>query len=297
MAIDTRTPAELEVAKTVEAELAAGGDPYGDDEPLVAETIEVQANAAAQAQADEGGNSAPGALLPATDEQAPAGTAEEAAPEVVAEPQALPQYTVDGTDFAAQRAALRAERREVEAKWASGELSDDDRATALDELQDKSDALLIEQTRASTLAEANAQAEQRAAESRANAETAAMRAVAEAAKASGQIDYASDIKAQKQFDVMFTAVKADPDNADKTSSQLVQEAHKAVLALRGIADKTPAKERTAPPAPPTLRNLPNATTSNSGGTVADSIGRLTGAAYQAAFAKLTPAQKAALVDD
>lgn len=210
--------------------------------------------------AAEAGNSAPGAEL-SDDEPAdePAQPDASVATEQAAEPPTLPQYTVDATDFAAQRAALRAERRAVEAKWASGELSDDDRATALDELQDKSDALLIEQTRASTLAEANAQAEQRAAESRANAETAAMRAVAEAAKASGQIDYASDIKAQKQFDVMFTAVKADPDNADKTATQLVQEAHKAVLALRGIVP-TPARAAStaARDAPQTLRGLPNA---------------------------------------
>jgi hypothetical protein len=46
----------------------------------------------------------------------------------------------------------------------------------------------------------------------------------------------------------------------------------------------------------TLRTLPSAATPNSGGNVLDNLSKLKGQAYQDAFAKLTPAQKAALTD-
>jgi hypothetical protein len=73
-----------------------------------------------------------------------------------------------------------------------------------------------------------------------------------------------------------------------------------VKAMRGIAvpqpNKPAAERKPAGEAPVTLRSLPSASTPNTGG-ILEQIGRLKGPAYEAAYAKLTPAQQAALLDE
>jgi len=46
-----------------------------------------------------------------------------------------------------------------------------------------------------------------------------------------------------------------------------------------------------------LRNIPAASTPNANGNLLDEIGRLSGQAYQDAFAKLSPNQRKALLDE
>jgi hypothetical protein len=100
------------------------------------------------------------------------------------------------------------------------------------------------------------------AQAEATAELAAMKAVAVAAREAKTVDY-GDPKAAKQFDAMYAVIKGDPDNAGKTPTEMVQAAHDAVLALRGIA-KAPAKPAETPrpraprEVPTTLAGLPNA---------------------------------------
>ena len=93
-----------------------------------------------------------------------------------------------------------------------------------------------------------------------------MAAVAAAAKKAGQVDYGTDKAAAVEFDSLFAAAKASPANASLTPAQLVEKAHKAVLALRGIsAAPAPAPAAAAPAAapapraaPPSIGGLPNA---------------------------------------
>ena len=94
---------------------------------------------------------------------------------------------------------------------------------------------------------------------------------------------------------------AQPDNAGKDFADLIEDAHKMVKAMRGV--QTPAKaaapaqeRKPAGDAPVTLRSLPSASTPNTGGVI-EQIARLKGPAYEAAYAKLTPAQQAALLDE
>lgn len=307
------TPAAQAVKAQIEAEIAAGGDPFGDDEPLVAETIEDQANKAAAKLVDEQGEDDPASIDEPTGE-AVEKTAEKAADEA---PEAKPDaeqpkpaqeakapealtFTVDSADFKAQQNELRATKRDLANKWTAGELTDAEYVTQTDEVDGKLLDLTVQMTRATTLHEINVQSAARVQAATRDAENAAMSALAMQSKAAGLIDYAMDQAAAAQFDALFAATKLDPANAGKSASELVEKAHTAVLTLRGIAPAakpTPAAERVTPAAPLTLRGLPNAATSNSGGTVADSIGRLTGDAYRAAWSKLTPAQKAAMLDD
>lgn len=216
-------------------------------------------------------------VIEAAAEEAPAAEgatetpAEDPAPQVAAEqpaeqpePAAEPiKYTVPSTDFAAQRDALRTQKKELLTKWSAGEMTDDDYSTQLDALDEQMATALIEQTRAATLHEANTQAEQRAAKAAADAENAAMAAVAKASKAAGLVDYQTDTAAATQFDALFAAVKLDPANARLNATALVNKAHDAVLALRGL--KTGKPQATTPttptpqkPLPQTLAHLPSA---------------------------------------
>lgn len=251
------TPDELAVLDGKPAP-QAGADPGDDEQQVAAADHDDDGQPTGEAQAAEGEPAQE--AQPATEEAQPEPAAEVPAP-------SLPQYDVATTDFQAQRDALKAERREVETKWSGGELTDDERVAALEAIQDKADALLIEQTRASTLTEANAQAERRATEQRVNAENAAMKALAQAEAAAlaakkPAIDYVTDKVAQTQFDMMFSAVKADPTKAGLSAAQQVAEAHKAVRALRGMVDApAPAPAPTPNPRariPQTLGNLPTA---------------------------------------
>ena len=140
-------------------------------------------------------------------------------------------------------------------------MTDEERYAALDELGAKRDAALIEATRQSTLKEINEQNAKAQADAQAAAELAAMKAVATAAREAKTVDY-GDPKAARQFDAMYAVIKVDPDNAGKTPTEMVQAAHNAVPALRGIA-KAPAKpaepaRRATREVPTTLAGLPNA---------------------------------------
>ena len=166
-------------------------------------------------------------------------------------------FKIEGpADYKAERQALRTEKAEIEAKWGEGDLSDAERAAALVALDDKIDDLLIAHTRAETLRTANQQAADQAM-------TDAVVLVLKSAKAAGTIDYGADNKAAKQFDIFLSMLQADPDNAELTPAALTVQAHKSVMALRGIAPPAAAAAPTAAPAaaaaPLARRNVPTAT--------------------------------------
>lgn len=188
-----------------------------------------------------------------------------------AEPQATPApkpYTVPDTDFSKQRADLLAEKKEVEKKWAAGDLSDDERADQIIELDAKLLDVVQEHTRAQTLREANEQAAKQAEQAKIDAENTAITALikkdATANAGKPLLNYAADAEAQADFDAMFAAINRRPDAATKTAEQRVADAHKRVLALRGITvAAAPAAPATPAPklprdVPVTLSGLPNA---------------------------------------
>lgn len=312
-------PADIAVLDDIAAQEAAGGDPFGDDEEIVAVSIADQATEAAAKLDAEAGNpdgvDEPDAADPPVDEVAPIAEAaepadpvettpaaaesakKEPAPAPAPAPDPVPQYRVASSEaIAADTAALNAEKAAALQKMMDGEIEPAEYAVIDADVTQKLGRLLVQ----SALAEANAQ-------TIAQTETNALNALIAHAKATGELDYIADAKAQRQFDTVLTMAQADPDNAGRSYAELVKEAHTTVLAIRGIKAApapAPAPAATGKPAPRvpeagplTLRGLPSAQVPLTGGTAADAIGRLTGADYEAAFAKLTPAQQAAMLED
>ena len=193
-------------------------------------------------------------------------------------------FKVEGVkDFKAQRQALRAEAAAVEEKWKSGELSDDERTTELERIEDAKDDLLVANTRAETLREANLQTAANAKESFNTSLSAACSKIAVESKASGLLDYAADKSAALRFDHELTLLMADPDTANKRPAELAVLAHKNVLAVRGLTKpvavpvaqpQAPAARRNAPTV--TLSGLPNAAPTQMEGEALDKFSNLEG---------------------
>ena len=280
------TPEDLKALEAIAAAQAAGQDPFGDDEQL---TVEAGADESAPEAAAEPEAKQAAADAPAAEEgQAEADPAPAAASAEAAE---LPTYKAEvPQDYKAQRAQLLQAKAEAMKKLMDGEI--DAEAFAAEDMRvaEALEDLAAARIRAETLQEANAQSQQ------AYQARAIQRLIA---NTKSEVDYAADATAQKQFDTSLQVLAAQPDNASKDFADLIEDAHKMVKAMRGIAQapKQPAADRRpAGDVPVTLRSLPSASTPNTGGVI-EQIGRLKGPAYEAAYAKLTPAQQAALLDE
>lgn len=191
-----------------------------------------------------------------------------------------------------QKIAARAETFDIDAKWLSGELSDEERRAAIsaintkiDTLDDQLSELVRQQTRAETLAEATRQQTERE-------QVALLGKIAQLGKEAG-LDYGVQEVAE-QFDMALKMLLA---KGDKTYAQAAQQAHKTVLALNGIAAPTaviaaapapvaaasapspaatPAKPDRKPPEPPiTLADAPRAGASPVGQDAISQIGAMT----------------------
>ena len=279
------TPEDLKALEAIAAAQAAGQDPFGDDEPLTveADADEPAPEAAAEPEAEQAAADAPAA----EEDQAEADPAPAAASTEAAE---LPIYKAEvPQDYKAQRAELMKAKAEAMKKLMDGEIDADTYAAEDARVSDALEDLAAARIRAETLQEANAQSQQ------AYQARAIQRLIA---NTKSEVDYAADATAQKQFDTSLQVLAAQPDNAGKDFADLIEDAHKMVKAMRGVQTpaKAPAPERKpAGDVPVTLRSLPSASTPNTGGVI-EQIARLKGPAYEAAFDKLTPAQKAALLD-
>lgn len=276
------TPEDLKALEAIAAAEAAGQDPFGDDEPL---TTEAEADAGQPATEAE-------AQAPAGAEAEHGAEAAQAEPEPEQpEPVAMPAYKAElPADHKAQRAELMKAKAEAMRKLMDGEIDAEAFAAEDARVSDALEDLAAARIRAETLQEANAQSQQ------VYQARTIQRLIA---KTKAEVDYATDTAAQQQFDTSLRVLAAQPANADKDFADLAEDAHKMVKAMRGIA-QTPrpsaADRKPAGDAPVTLRSLPSASTPNTGGVI-EQIARLKGPAYEAAYAKLTPAQQAALLDE
>lgn len=284
------TPEDLKALEAIAAAEAAGQDPFGDDEPLTAEVDAGEADAAA----DAAGDTAETTAQPDDDQEqgaADAPAAEAAQPEPEPEPSALPAYKAElPADHKAQRTELLQAKADAMRKLMDGEMTAEEFATEEMRVTEALEDLAAARIRAETLQEANAQSQQ------VYQARTIQRLIA---KTKAEVDYAADTAAQQQFDTSLRVLAAQHDNAGRDFADLAEDAHKMVKAMRGIAQaaKPPAADRKpAGDVPVTLRSLPSASTPNTGG-VLEQIARLKGPAYEAAYAKLTPAQQAALLDE
>lgn len=284
------TPEDLKALEAIAAAEAAGQDPFGDDEPL---TVEAGAGERAPEAAPEAaaGAEAEQAAAGATTTEAQQAETDPAPAAAIPEAAELPTYKAEvPQDYKAQRAELMKAKADAMKKLLDGEI--DAEAFAAEDMRvaEALEDLAAARIRAETLQEANAQSQQ------AYQARAIQRLIA---NTKSEVDYAADATAQQQFDTSLQVLAAQPANAGKDFADLIEDAHKMVKAMRGV--QTPAKasaadRRPAGDVPVTLRSLPSASTPNTGGVI-EQIARLKGPAYEAAYAKLTPAQKAALLDE
>lgn len=271
MKVDT-TPNDQAALAEIELARKHGEDPFGDDEldnaPVADEPAEEPDEQTPQAAADVEADEPPTATQPTYQAEVPA-------------------------DYQEQRKALMAEKAQAMKQLIEGELDVDAFAEIESRVSNSLEDLTAQRIRAETLREANLQNQQQQQQSE-------IRRLIARSKA--DVDYMADPKAQKQFDMALAMTQADPDNAALDFSDVVAQAHKAVLAMRGVATKgdkvaEAIKSRAPTEKPPvTLRGLPVAASAQSGGDALEALSRLTGQAYQAAFNKLPPAQKARLLE-
>ncbi len=358
------TPTETDVLADIARERAAGLDPFGDDEfdpPVIgakevieeldeagttaaAADIQIENEAAAIPDSkkpdEEAADAQPNAKDDAPPEsvddanaqadQGPQAAAPEPVKETVKEtpePQ-IPTYQTElPADYQAQRGVLLKEKALAMKKLIDGELDLEAFSVIESRVSNALEDLTAQRIRSETLSEANVQNQQ------AMQQSEIRRLIA---RAKADVDYSKDTKAQKNFDVALRTLQADPDNAALEFGDLVDEAHRVVMALRGGVGKVqvePAVAAAAVPvvvpvvkeakavkaatpvapvavasekvpdrqpaekAPVTLRGLPVASTPNSNGDVIEQMSRLSGQAYQDAFAKLSPQQRRSLVDE
>lgn len=254
---DMLSPEEIATLEGSDADthLATMGDTVLPGETTPAAAAEVESDSTQDADATDD--------KPADDEAAPAAAAP-AKTEAAAEPEPAPAAqpkpqafdVPDVTAIEAQRKTVRDEKRELTKKWSAGEVTDDEYADQIDALDDKLATLIASQTEAATLQRINAQNEARAKAEAEAAENQAMFATAQASKSAGLIDYGTNKVAAAQFDSLFAAAKIDPANAKLSAQQVVEKAHKAVLALNGLAEAPKPKAEAAAPAAPAPRNVP-----------------------------------------
>lgn len=295
------SPAEAAALKAIEAAEAAGNDPFGDSDEPSTEATTTETEPATETAADT-----------TTEQQASDETttettaaAEEATPEAQADPLGITQqgpiaYKTDiPADLEAKRETLMTEKAEALEKLMSGEIDAKQYATTDAKVQRELSALDRTIATAETLAAINQQ-------TAGQYEGQVISNIVRDTKS--VLDYTKDATAQKQFDAVMAGLRVDPANATKDFADLAADANKAVLAIRGLslpgAGNSNTQTNTTPPnrkpevqAPPSLRNLPAASTANTGGGVAEKMGNLKGVAFEESFAKLPPAQQAALLGE
>lgn len=280
---------EDQVAADIAAAEARGEDPFADKPAAPAEATAEPAPAEAPA--------AP-AAAPAAEVAAPEVPKAPEAPAVAEEPKVEPVkadpinpppttfQTSIPADYKAQRSALVTEKAALMQKLMEGELDAEGFAAEESRISDALEDLTAQRIRAETLQEANVQTQ-------AAFQQREIQKLIASTKT--EVDYATDTKAQRQFDMALQAVGQDPDNAGKDYAELLNQAHTVVMALRGVMRKEPepAKAerptRTAPQPPQTLAGLPTAASSGAK-SVERTLAELTGDDLERAFDSLGKAE-------
>ena len=305
----TGNPEDEKVLASIKAAQEAGEDIFGDNDPLEVEGDEPAPSSEDKPDDDQ---------QAATDEQAETGaedSKDEKAPdeEVAAEPEPEPVQPAPAEaakqderleafraevapDYAQKRAELLKEKAAALKRMMEGEIDVEGYAAEEARVSAALDDLNAQRIRAETLLEANTQTEAAYQQREINRLKRTVKA---------EIDYDADQKAVNQFNAAMSSIAADPDNAGRDFADLIADAHRVVATLRGVAKPAQAPAPAAPAqprlpkeaAPVTLRNIPSAATANANGGVAEQMERLKGQAYEQAYAKLSAAQKRALLDE
>ena len=198
------------------------------------------------------------------------------------------------SDYDDQIKAIKDEDAALRQKFKDGEIDIDERDAGLAALAEKREGLVIQRAKAEIAQEMSQQSAQR------QWESTVATFLTGAAKEEGGFDYRKDDGKRADLDQFLKILADKPENADKPVDWFLQEAHKRVKALHGVApapkretvEEAVAKRKAPVSAVP--KNLSQVPGSDGPGDVdgefAD-IERLEGLEYEAAIAKLTPAQR------
>lgn len=193
-------------------------------------------------------------------------------------------------NFAEQESGLKEQAEALAARFKNGELDFDEYRAQAAELAKAEQVLNEARIKAAISQEMSAQTAEQEWQFTVNR---FMRATAKAEN----IDYTKDTEKQADLDLFVKSLARDPKNNDKDPEWFLVEAHKRVKALHGIGQPAPApatKARKSPldAAPKTLAQVPGGDGPGDvdGNEFAD-IDRLTGDAYEAAIAKMSPATR------
>ena len=274
---------EDQIAAEIAAMEAKGIDPYADrvtdapDEGAPDAAAPEAAADVAPVQADDQQPEAPKVA------DVPPTAAQDAQPVASTAPQT---YRADmPADLAAKRTELLAAKAEAMKQLMDGVIDAEKYAAEEFRISEELEGITLARARAETLAEVNRQT---AEGYQANVISALV------ARTKTEIDYASDTDAQQTFDRALRLVGSEPDAAGKDFAQLADEAHRMVMARRGVAPAAPsttgraAPDRTPPKPPITLGGLPTAATSGTK-SISEVAGRLTGDDLEQAFDALPDA--------
>ena len=283
----TYTDPEDQIAAEIAAMEAKGIDPYADrvtDAPGDAAPKSAPAEPVAAVAADV-------ALVKADDKQPDAPKAADVPPTAAQDAQPVastaPQtYRADlPADLAAKRTELLAAKAEAMKQLMDGVIDAEKYADEESRISEELEGITLARARAETLAEVNRQ----------TAEVYQGNVIsALVARTKTEIDYASDTDAQQTFDRALRLVGSEPDAAGKDFAQIADEAHRMVMARRGVAPAAPsttgraAPDRTPPKPPITLGGLPTAAASGTK-SISEVAGRLTGDDLEQAFDALPDA--------
>jgi hypothetical protein len=295
---DEMTPAQLAELQRL-ADAANGVNDEDDDDPAPAPaTAPAAATPPAAAPAAESAATANAEPAPAS--AAPASSAAEPAPEPAVAPAAEPTvYKAElPADFDSQVGALSGREADIKRQFAGGEIDLDKFTDEIAALSKDREALNSLKIKAEISQEMNAQ------QAQATWVATVNRNIDAFAKTDG-IDYRKDDAKSGDLDNFVKALAQNPSNNDKSMDWFIQEAHKRVMALHGltkpapqagdtkqvIADATARRTNATAAAPATLAHVPGGDGPGDIGGEFASIENLSGEAYEAAIAAMTPAQR------
>jgi hypothetical protein len=275
------TPEELAAMQRIAGE--GDGGTADDDDDDDGEGSDIDVNGAAPA-AGESPAAAPAAANAQPADEAPAAAA--------------PRYQATlPADYDTKVADLGEREKALKASFRNGELEFDDFEAKRDELLREREALTVARTKAEISQEMTAQTAEQ--QWRSTVDTF----IAATAKA-GSIDYAKDAEKLADLDAFVKMLAGKDENAQRPMDWFLAEAHRRVQALHGApaAARAPAPQTSVDRAraarkpaadaiPTTLAQVPG---SDGPGDVAGEFAdvlALDGMEYEAAIARMTPAQR------
>jgi hypothetical protein len=201
------------------------------------------------------------------------------------------------SDYDEQLGALKQEFANLAEQFKQGDIDFEEYQAATDQLADRRDAL----TSLRTKAEISREMQEQSAEQ--EWQWTIRRFVAKTAREE-KIDYQSDEAKRNDLDAFVKVLAANPANAKKDGDWFLNEAHRRVKALHGIAE-TPAQKSSPPSKPdapvsrrPRLEAVPKTLASVPGsdgpGDIGDEfadIDKLDGVALERAIARMSPQQR------